>query len=354
MKIVFLLLTFIVTSISFAQKQVFTKSITKNFEVNPQTNFSLINFNGDIDVELWTKNEIEINVVYEVNTVKYKKSDIYIQAFSLEVNKDSANNLRVASVIDRTYLDHSFNNGRSYYKINYHLKIPVYLNTSLRNKYGDIHLPELSGSVSVKLSYGKLTVNNLTADEAKQMPRFDLRYASMTVNKANWLNVDADYSVVKVKETKAITISSSYSDITIDDVYSATLKSRYDKIDFGNISKLNINMNYSKLNIKFLKSDLQCIAKYSPFTIHDLYENFSDIWLDLHYSDATVYVNRLACFNVNTDIDYGKIFLPKRSNVNNYITPTSFKTNGTVGCISGATVNFIAKAKYCDISIIER
>ncbi|MGQ9846889.1 MAG: hypothetical protein ACUVQP_05215 [Bacteroidales bacterium] len=353
MKIRFLLLTFIIVSTSFAQRQIFTKSITKNFEVNPQTNFSLTNFNGDIDIELWTKNEVEINVIYEVNTVKYKKSDIYMKAFSIEVDKDSTNNLRVSSVIDRTYLDNSFKNGRSYYKINYHLKIPVYLNTSIRNKYGDIHLPELSGSVYVKLSYGKLIIANLAADESKKMPLFDLRYASMTVNKANWLNIDAEYSVIKVKETKAITISSSYSDITIDDVYSATLKSKYDKIDFANISKLNINMNYSKLNIKFLKSDLQCIANYSPFTIQNLYENFSNIWLDLHYSDATVYINKLACFNINTDIDYGKIFLPKRSNVNNYISPTSYKTTGTIGCISGATVNFIAKAEYCDINIIE-
>lgn len=354
MKIGFLLLTFILVSISFAQKQVFTKSITKNFEVNPQTNFSLTNFNGDINVELWTKNEIEINVIYEVNTVKYKKSDIYMQAFSMQINKDSENNLRIESLIDRKYLDNSFNNGRSFYRINYHLKIPVYLNTSFRNKNGDIHLPELSGSVYVKLSHGKLIVTNLTADESKRIPLFDLQYASITVNKAYWLNIDAKFSVVKIKETKAVTINSSYSNITIDDVYSATLKSRYDKIDFGNISKLNINMNYSILNIKFLKSDLQCIAKYSPFTIQDLYEKFSDIWLDLHYSDATVYINKLACFNVNSDIDYGKIFLPKRSNVNNYISPTSYKTNGTVGCISGATVNFIAKAQYCDIKIIER
>lgn len=354
MKTLLFLMIVVTSALGFAQKQVFTTGITKNFEVNPSTQFSLANFNGDIDVELWTKNEVEVNVVFEVNTPKVNKSSIYLQAFSLNINKDSVNNISITSTINRDFLDNSFNNGRSDYRINYHLKIPVYLNTSFKNKYGDIHLPEMSGSVSVKLSYGKLTAANFTADESKQISHFDLRHASMSVNKANWLDVEADYSVVKVKETKAITLNSSYSEITIDDVFSATLKSRYDKINFGNMSKLNINMNYSKLTIKFLKSDIQCVARYSPLTILDLYENFSNVWLDLSYSDATVYINNQACFNINSDVEYGKTYLPRRSNVNNYIGLTTFKTNGTVGCVTGATVNFSVKAKYGDINIIER
>jgi len=353
MKALFFLMIFVSTTFAIAQKQVFTTSITKNFEVSPLTQFSLSNFNGDIDVELWTKNEVEVNVVFEVNTPKVNKSSIYLQAFSLNINNDSAKNIFISSNINKNYLDNSFNNGRSDYRINYHLKIPVYLNASFKNKYGDIHLPEMSGSVFVKLSYGKLTASNFTADETKQISHFDLRYASMTVNKANWLDVEADYSVVKVNEVKAITLNSSYSDITINDVFSATLKSRYDKINFGNMSKLNINMNYSKLTIKFLKTDIQCVARYSPLTILDLYENFSNVWFDLSYSDATVYINNLACFNINSDVEYGKTYLPKRSNVNNYISPVSFKTNGTVGCITGATVDFSVKAKYSDINIIE-
>jgi len=335
-----------------AQKQTFTTNIVKTYPVNPTTTLFIENFNGDIEFELWNQNQIEAQVTFEVITPKLEKAKQFLQAFSLNTYADSSL-VKLISLVNRDMLDKSFNNGRSKFKIHYHLKIPVYLNLNIKNKYGDIALTETSGAIDIKLKYGKCTINKLTADDSKPIPKLDLVYASCNIQKANWLNIEADYSVLKVNKAIGINLQSKYSNIIMNDIYLLKITSKYDQIELKNISKFDSDINYSHVNIGFLKTEFQTTAKYSPIYIKDLYEEFTTVTCDLYYSDFTAKINSQSCFNINSRVEYGKNNLPRRSNVDNIITPTSMKTNGTVGCIKGATSQVNIVAKYGDVNFIE-
>ncbi len=146
MKILFFTFAILFSMGLSAQKQVFSNKIEKNFSVNTSTNFTVDNKNGTIDFEVWEKNEIQIEVTYEVNTSKVEKAPVYLQAFTLNVETDS-NNIKITSVINDDFLDKTFRSGKSDYKINYHIKHPVYLNINVYNRYGDVNLNELSGNL---------------------------------------------------------------------------------------------------------------------------------------------------------------------------------------------------------------
>ncbi|NSW45255.1 MAG: hypothetical protein HPY79_05530 [Bacteroidales bacterium] len=342
----------IYSAVLLAQKQIYTTHIVKNFPVTTTTTLYIENFNGDIEFELWNQNNVEAQVTFEVITPKIEKAKQFLQAFTLNTFADSSL-VKFISLVNRDMLDKSFNNGRSTFKIHYHLKIPVYLNLNIKNKYGDIILTETSGAIDIKLRYGKCTINQLTADESKPIPQLDLAYASCSIQKANWLNIEADYSVLKVNKAIGIILQSKYSDVIIDDIYSLKITSKYDQIELKNISKFNSDINYSHVNIGFLKTEFQATAKYSPIYIKDLYEEFTSVTCDLYYSDFTAKINSQSCFKISSTVEYGKNNLPRRSNVDNIITPTSMKTNGTVGCIKGASSQVNIVAKYGDINFIE-
>lgn len=353
MKIFAFTLTVLLSISLYAQKQNFTNKIEKNFSVNTATNFTINTKNGNIDFEIWEKNEIQVEATFEVNTTKVEKATQFLQAFTFMVETDS-NNIKITSVINDDLLDKSFRYGKSDYKINYHIKHPVYLNMNIYNRYGDVNLYELSGNLYVNLQYGKFFVKNLTSDESKNVPRFDLKYSECTILKSNWLDINADYSTVKITKALSINIHSAYSEITTDNAFSATIKSRHDKIRFTEISTLNVNASYSKFNVDLLKKDLSYVAKYAPININDLDEEFNSIWFDVNFSDINLRIPNTVCFSMNADAQYGKIYLPKRSNVNNYISSSSMKTVGTVGCLSGANAQVNAKTNYCDLNITEK
>lgn len=352
MKIFVTICLLLFSAVLLAQKQTYKTNITKNFPVSTTTTLFIENFNGDIEFELWNQNQVEASVTFEVNTPKAEKAKQFLQAFTLNAYADS-NSVKFISLVNRDFLDKSFKNGRSDFKIHYHIKIPVYLNLNIKNKYGDIILAETSGAIYIKLKYGKCTINHITTDESKPIPQIDLAYASFYVQKANWLTINADYSVVKVNKVLGMTLQSNYSDVVVDDIYSLKITSNYDRIELKNISKFYSNLNYSHVNIGFLKLELQATAKYSPIYIKDLYEEFTTLSCDLKYSDFTAKINAQACFNINSEVQYGKNNLPRRSNVDNIITPTSMKTTGTVGCIKGATSQVNIVAKYGDVNFIE-
>lgn len=353
MKIFFLTLVILFSVSLSAQKQVFSNKIEKIFPVNTSTFFTINNKNGNIDFEIWEKHEIKIEVIFKVNTVKVEKAPIYLQAFSLKIEKDS-NNINVTSVVNDHFLDKTFRNGKSDFEINYLIKHPVYLNINVYNRFGNVNMNELSGNLYVNLKYGKFFVNNLTSDESKRIPRFELNYSKCTILKANGLDINANYSTVNIKKALSLNINSSYSEITTDNVFLATVKSKYDRVRFTEVSKLNANANYSKFTIDFLKTEMSFVAKYTPLSINELSDEFSSLWLDVTYSDVDIQVPHSICFSINAEAKFGKILLPKRSNVNNYISYKTIKTVGTVGCVLGAKRQLNANATFCDINISEK
>ncbi len=353
MKKFFLLgLCILTLNILTAQTQTFKKELTKTFYTNPATTLMIDNYRGDVDFELWTKNEVEVSVSFEVTTPKVEKAQKYLEGLSASIKTDT-NYIEFVSLINKNYLDNSFYRGRSSYKINYTVKVPVYLNLTVKNYYGDIHLIESSGNLNVTLNYGTFTANNLTADENKASPKIEVNYSDCIINKCKWLDIDANNSVVKISDAQSITAKTAYSTITVNDVLNLSLKSKYDKINIDKVSKINTTLLYSKLHINQVLMDVQCVAKYSPVDIDFLSESITNAWFDMVYSDLNLNISPQVCFNINAKTKFGKIYLPKRANVNNYISSIDMKSIGTIGCITGATSKLNIDSNYGNITITD-
>ncbi len=329
---------------------VIQKEIVRLLQVNPNTLLNIQNHNGDISFELWQKNEVEIKVIIEVESPKVKFLNRYIEAILIHEIKNGDEHTFISKV-DPSKLDMSFRNGRSKYRINYFVKHPVYLNVNIQNKNGDILFDEISGNISVKLSYGKLNIKNLTSDETKKLPKIILTNAKAYIQKTEFLDAELNNSKLIINDAKSLIINSSYSVIDLHRTHYIKINSRYDNYYISDVTKILLKSKFSEIKISQIISYADISVNYGSIVINKITGEFSEGVFDINYSNLNIKLSYDACLKIDSHVIYGDIILPKRSNVDNYISLKDKKVSGIIGCISGAKSKFDIKAEFSDIVI---
>lgn len=333
-------------------KQTLQKEIVRNLSVNTSSTLEINNTNGDLNLEVWQKNEIEVRVVIEVTTEKVKFINQYIQAIFVSEALDS-NYIRFTTKVDRSLLDHSFNNQRSSYKINYYIKHPVYLNVKLYNKFGNVYVDELSGNFYLNLDYGTAYISNLTTDESKKIPRIDLDYSKCVIKKSQFLEADVDYSKLNVNDVQTISLSSKYSKVEINLARIIKASSRFDDFNVNSVSKINLKTAYSDVQILEIYSSADVVSEHGVVSVKRLMNGFTDGYFDVAFTELKIGLDRDICLQLDANIKFGDIFLPKRANVDNYISLRDRRSKGTLGCISNYSGKLNIEANFCDVVITE-
>lgn len=352
MKTLLLIFLFITVYAQSKDIKVIQKEIVRSLHVNPGTQLNIHNHNGDLNFDIWQKNEVEIRVVIEVESPKVKHLKRYIEAISIIDKKEEDKHVFVSKV-DFSMLDMSFKNGKSTYRIHYFIKHPVYLNVNLYNKNGNIILDETSGNIYINLSNGQLHVNNITTDDSKLLPHIVLNNAKGFIKKTNFLDADLNYSKLIVHEAKSINLNSNYSKVEVESSYIIKTRSNYDKYSINNVSKINLISNYSDFDFSQIIYQADFYAKNGNITIKKIPVEFVEGTFDFSYLNLNMRVSYETCIKLNSSVTYSDIILPKRSNVDNYITLKNKKTTGTIGCISGASSKINIRAEFSNIVISE-
>ncbi len=352
MKINLLIVIFFLQSLIVFSKdvQVVQKEIVRLLQVNPNSKLNIYNRNGDVNFELWQKNEVEVKVILEVESPRVQHLTRYIQAITIHETKNGDEH-NFVSKIDQSKLDASFRTGKSKYKINYFIKYPVYLNLNIVNKFGDIIIDEISGNISIKLDFGSLNIKNITSDENKKIPQITLNYSDGVVNKTNFLDVQLGYSKLIVNESKSLILNTKFSDVEIQNAHIIKITSKYDKYIINNISKINSNSNFSDIKISTISNFADIYATYGNIFIQKIPAEFTEGIFDIKFLDLDIFIDNDACFQIYSNLIFSDIILPKKSEVDNYITFKDKRINGTIGCKTGANGKLDIRSEYSDIII---
>jgi len=351
MKAIVFLISFLVPLYVFShKKEKIQKEFYRLINVNPNSQLNINNYNGDLNFEVWFKNEIEIKVIIEVTTPKINKINKYIEAISVLESNDSTN-INFRTTIDKTKLDASFHNGRSEFKVTYYVKHPVYLNLNLNNTNGNIYIDELSGNLNINLKNGTIYINKLTTDETKKIPFISLIHSKAVIKKSEFIEANLFYSKIIIDNTKSVKIVSEKSNVEIKNAYLASLKCNYDIVSINEVNKLDLKSKYSKTNIFKIYEYANFIGEYDDITVTNLVSNFTEATFDLSFANLDLGLTNDVCTKIVSNVKYSNIDLPKRANVDNYITLRDKRTTGTIGCISNAYSNLSINAEFSNINI---
>jgi len=322
-----------------------TKKIQETYSTSDNTVVNLENKFGDIDIQNWDKNSIQIDVLITVDASSHSKAEEIMKKIDVSISQSGDN------VYAKTELDGSFNNVE--FSINYKIKMPKNLVLNLENKFGSVFINELSNKFNVEVKYGALTINSLTGDDSKPYSQVSLMYCKGSrIDNCNYIKLDLGYSKLSVGNANAVISSTKYSKLAVKNANLMVADSKYDNYKIGYIKAFKVEAAYSDFEIEKLDQILRLSTKYTQTDVSEIPAGFKKIEIENAYGTINLGISPNASYKLNAEAQYAKIEVPESNKLNKKKDNTEIKYWGTVGSGSDdATVDI--NTKYGNVNLIE-
>lgn len=282
--------------------QSYNYQVTKAYKVSRSTTVDIYNKYGKIHVISWDKDSVLIRVNLDIHTTdesKLKKLknniDFDFTGTSYYVNAKtvigSDNRGIFTDVLDLAEKIISTDNN---VVIDYLVMIPSYVNLKLENKFGDIYLDEITGTLTVTLANGDLKANRLRGSST-----INLNTGDGVINYLKYGKINVSYSTFEVKDAGKLIIDSRSSNFNIDNVNYIKANSRRDKFYIPVIADLYGESYFSDFNITNLSHELNFNFKYGDLTINRIDKNFSFININSEYTDLDLIFASGSVYNID-------------------------------------------------------
>ncbi|CAM3709606.1 hypothetical protein MUGA111182_04550 [Mucilaginibacter galii] len=247
-----------------------TKTYSKSYSVDGNDKLVISNTYGRVTVNTWAKNEVKVDV--QIKTYANEDDDAQKMLDNISVTDSKENSvISFKTNIERTNSSSGnnlwgswFSSGKSNTRkseINYTVYMPAKNQLQISNTYGNVILPELTGKVSLKITYGALTSQQLTNPDIR-LVYGDARISGMT---------DGDVSIT------------------------------YGNLNLGTADKLKAKVTYGGINIDRLKSYGELAAVYGDgIKITELDKNCKNVNVKAVYTTVNLGVKSDYDFDVTT------------------------------------------------------
>lgn len=343
-------LSLMVTEVWAKNKMEDKKVIEKSFNVPSDVLLDLSNKYGDVKINTWNSNKINVRAEITVSAGSQELLDETMNRISIDFEQGS-NYLEVKTLIaerqDQNWGWNWGNKKNSYcYNVHYTIDMPMDGSVDIYNKYGDIDLDEINGGVDIELKYGDLETKDINNNL-----ELDLGYGNADIGNIQNVDMNIKYSNIEVITCDQFELESKYSSYEIESVEVLDIyDSKYDKYRIDEIGKLESDNKYTSFNIKRLNDELDIDCSYGNLRIAEVGNNFTVINIDCAYTPIEIDINERSGAKVKVENSYGSIDYPEAgSGQLDYIKDGNEKTlNGTIGNGLGVITIY---SKYGSIDI---
>ena len=271
------------------------KRIVKSYAISKSTYVEIENKYGDIDVEVWDKDSIKLEIVITVHSDKEEELDEMLKLINIDL---SANSSFIVAHTDWSSDVNIFKKGllkinqevsnKGRYSVNYKIKMPRDIDLTLTNKFGNIFMTNYVGKLSIDISYGDLRAHSLT-----NLKQLNAKYGKVKINSLQNGRIDLN-SVKPFSVDKALDleIESSSSEISIESIGQLNLKSSHDEINIDKIGELNGTFSMSDLMIMNLEKAIHSVSKYGSVKLKYILPTVNVVYLEGNKSDLQVSVSK--------------------------------------------------------------
>ena len=264
-------------NISINSPQERVKNYSKSYSVDGNDKLALDNKYGRVTINTWNKNEIKVDVQIKGTASDDETAQKLVDAISISDSKDgNVVSFRTNFGSGNNSMWNLFNNmnDRHRAEVNYTVYMPSTMSLDLRNKYGSVSLPSLSGKVTIDNAYGSLVAKALTNPSNE----FNFHYYEVNIEEVKGCDLNLSYGSLKLGTVGRLDANVNYAPIDIEKLNSSgTINARYGGgVKIGEISKalknLDIDSKYSSVNIGLRGDenfDFDVTVKYGSFNFDD-------------------------------------------------------------------------------------
>ncbi len=321
-----------------------TKEIKRTFDVDSDTELVIINKYGDVHINSWEKNVIDVKVTVTAKKRSESRALESLEKVQIDIS-ESSGSIELETIINGNL---SNRNGE-HITIDYEVNMPQSNNLDVKNAYGNLFLDDLDGDVNVRVSYGNMKAGNLNGET-----KFKVSYGNGEIDRIQNGELSVGYSNLDVEEAGNIELTSHYSNVDILKSNDISLTSKYDNLRTGVVHTLKGSSRYGKVNIKRLYSTLVLDLSYgSGVDVDWISRDFLLIDIDASYAGSSLYFEEGFGAELEGFFKYGDLKYPKTENFDfSYIDKqnSSSEYKGKIGTGSGKA-KIRLRSKYANVRI---
>jgi hypothetical protein len=316
----------------YAQENQVSKNYHQEYPVSSNTKLLIDNKYGAIDVKNWNENKITIDVIVKLENHNRERGKKQLDQIKIEFSQEGNEIKAVTDFDDAFSSGHGwFNSDNREMTINYTINMPASLDLTLKNKYGDIFINELTGKTEIYLKYGNLKANKITRGNTEPFAYLSMAYAKGSIEECNWLKMDIKYSTLNIDRSKALVVVSKYSKLIIGDCSSIVAEARYDDYKVEKLSNFVINGAYTGFTFGEISRKIEATIKYSDFKVNKVPASFEAIKIDNQYGGVRIFIDSDASYTIDGHSRYAKIVVPEDGKYSRIEENTSSTISGLVG-----------------------
>ncbi len=279
----------------------YTKTIKKEFSINPDAQVTINNKFGKIQCLNWDKNVVSIEVQITVTASSEEAAERQFKGITIDMNGTPELVNAVTNISDLKGKPR-----KSYFSIDYTVNLPSTVSVDLTNKFGDIYLNEISGKGKINLGYGSLDVKKLGNSDNL----LDIRFSKARVNWIKGAVVVLKYSEMDVDYAGSLRLDSKFSDLDANKIIALNVNFEGGKLKMENSSAVDSRSRFSDLKISRLEQSLNLDIQYGSCDIREMPASFTSINIRNKYANVEVGLPKDAKYALDAELKFCELDFP--------------------------------------------
>ncbi|MCM8571079.1 hypothetical protein NE848_16900 [Gramella jeungdoensis] len=283
------------------------KKIKKEFNVSANSNLSIDNSYGNVDITTWNENRVVIEVIIKTNGNDEDKVEEKLEEINVDFNQNSSgvNAKTRFSKENKSWWKNIFDGFDNVnMEVNYIVRAPEGNNLDINNDYGGIYIDRTTGNTKIDCDYGKIDIGELRGKS--NYINFDYTRNSRIEYVTN-AEINADYSDYEIGEAEELMVNADYTKSKIRKVSRLEFNCDYGSVDIDKVKVLKGDGDYltTKINRIFTSADLN--LDYGSLSIEKVIKGTRSVNIDTDYAGVKIGYDNEMSFQFDVKTSYGGI-----------------------------------------------
>lgn len=334
-----------------------SKQYTFSYPVTSETAIEVVNRYGNVHINTWDEDSVrfEINVIANGKSEKavdklLNRVEIEVKSFGYFINVSTLYGGKgtiggaMRNTLDLT--KELFNDQNI--SVNYKVFMPSGNKLSIKNRFGDIYLPDIEGDLTVSVAYGDIRARSIITAR-----KLECKYGKIDIGTLGEATLDVSYSEVVIKEANSLFVESRSTEYHLDQVNILRLSSRNDKFFIGEAKQVFGEQYLTDLNVNLLTDEADVTSKYGDININHVKPQFGKISFDGNGTDYYLNFEESSALVFEVSLESGKSFSypVEQTKISSDNTSDNIRyINGSIGKqLNGSVLNIKAKSSYIKV-----
>lgn len=296
-----LLLVLLVLFSSTAWAEDYQKSFSKNYTVKPDAKVALSSQYGNLAIETWDKDQVDIKVTVTVKKLSEKDARQLLD--KVDVTFSGNNDLVKAE----TKINGRLNCRDCEFSIDYEVKMPASSNLDIKNEFGNAVVPSMTGSLAANIRYGNLNTGKLENKENK----ISLKFGNMEIDHAQAAEVEMEYGALEIGSAGYLDLYARFTSIELGEVSELLLDGQYEDMEIGSVNMMRAKVSFMGIEIGELFDKLELTTSYGGLGVDRVASGFSSIDITSEFGDVDLGISGSASYALRIESEFGDIEYPE-------------------------------------------